>query len=122
MTTAQQLADNDGVTRAAIYMRRYRERHGDKYVRYMRDFRRQRRELVIDHYGGKCVCCGETQFEFLALDHINGGGTQHKKEIGTGALVEWVIANDFPKDIQVLCHNCNSAKGFYGVCPHQRIE
>jgi hypothetical protein len=26
----------------------------------------------------KCVCCGETERDFLTLDHINGGGGQHR--------------------------------------------
>jgi hypothetical protein len=26
----------------------------------------------------------------------------------------------FPKDLyQLLCHNCNQAKAWYGACPHQ---
>jgi hypothetical protein len=31
-----------------------------------------------------------------------------------------VKAAGYPKDrYQLLCHNCNMAKGFYGLCPHQ---
>src|SRR5438132_3637751 len=26
---------------------------------------------VINHYGGKCICCGETLLGLLTMDHIN---------------------------------------------------
>ena len=35
-------------------------------------------------------------------------------------LSVWMIKNNFPKGFQVLCHNCNLAKGFYGKCPHEK--
>lgn len=67
-----------------------------------------------------CQCCGETTLEFLALDHVNGSGNQHRKEVGTLAMAEWAKRNNYPPGLfQVLCHNCNMAKGFYGRCPHQ---
>jgi hypothetical protein len=72
----------------------------------------------IEHYGGKCACCNESTYEFLAVDHINGGGRKHSKEIN-GNLSKWVVTHNFPKEFQILCHNCNSAKGSYGKCPHQ---
>lgn len=40
--------------------------------------KRRRKELrmhVLNHYGGKCVCCGTTTMEFLSIDHINDGGS-----------------------------------------------
>lgn len=61
---------------------------------------------------------------FLSIDHIDGGGTKHRKEIGIkngkgGNMSFWIIKNKFPTGFQVLCHNCNMAKGFYGQCPHR---
>ena len=81
---------------------------------------RELRAKCIQLYGGKCECCGETRPEFLAFDHINGGGTKQRKSLG-GHFVEW-LASRPAKDpgIRVLCHNCNSALAFYGYCPHQR--
>jgi hypothetical protein len=84
---------------------------------------RQRRLMILNHYGNgnpHCVCCGESHFQFLALDHINGGGSKHRKEVGNGTMLyAWIIRNNFPEMFQILCHNCNSAKGFYGQCPHK---
>jgi hypothetical protein len=31
-------------------------------------------------------------------------------------------ADGYPPGIQVLCYNCNMAGGFYGVCPHRRLQ
>ncbi len=82
---------------------------------------RAQREACIAAYGGKCECCGETHFEFLSLHHRNGGGYQQRKQIG-GKMARWLAQNGFPQDVDIgiLCHNCNSALGFYGYCPHQR--
>lgn len=91
-----------------------------------KDILARSRRQVLEHYGGtppRCACCGETTFEFLALDHTDGGGTKHRREHtnGLGGLktYRWAIRNGFPSIFRVLCHNCNSAFGFYGYCPHQ---
>jgi len=76
---------------------------------------------VLKHYGGeppKCACCGEDRFEFLSIDHINGGGKQHIKSIGYN-LARWLKKNHYPEGYRVLCHNCNFALGHYGYCPHE---
>jgi hypothetical protein len=80
-----------------------------------------KRAEVIAHYGGKCACCGETELKFLSIDHIDGGGNQHRKETSL-TMSEWVWANGFPDGFQVLCYNCNMAKALYGSCPHQDKE
>lgn len=80
------------------------------------------RVKVLTHYSGggppTCACCGETILEFLALDHINGGGRQHRKTIKI-RWWEWLRKHGFPEGFRVLCHNCNQAIGVYGKCPHQ---
>src|SRR6266850_6520947 len=69
---------------------------------------RTNRTLVLQHYGGACACCGETAFEFLCIDHVNGGGSQHRKSIGFGYnFYKWLIDQGFPGGFRVLCHNCN---------------
>lgn len=34
---------------------------------------------TLDIYGNKCVCCGETNWQFLTIDHINNDGKKTKK-------------------------------------------
>ena len=81
-------------------------------------------------YGGpKCACCGEGHLEFLTIDHIAGGGTKHRKMLLPNAkgggrsgywFYKWLERNKYPAGYQVLCFNCNCAKGAYGICPHNR--
>jgi len=90
----------------------------DRNVEIQRELRRK----VLVAYGGKCACCGETEFKFLAVDHINGGGNKHRLLVAgnkKASILRWIVRNRFPKDFQILCHNCNVAKGSYGICPHK---
>lgn len=74
--------------------------------------RDKNREAVLQHYGGKCVECGETDPLCLAVDHIEGGGNTHRKKIGKygSGFFKWLVDNNFPEGFQVLCHNCNMKK------------
>ncbi len=77
---------------------------------------------VLGHYGnGKlaCVKCGFDDIKALSIDHINGGGSRQSKKTGVNNYA-WLKSNDYPLGFRVLCHNCNSALGFYGYCPHQK--
>ena len=80
------------------------------------------KDRIFQYYGGyKCACCGETIKKFLTIDHINGGGTKHRREINGGGRTtyRWIIKNNLPKGFQVLCMNCNFGKGQNnGICPH----
>lgn len=80
------------------------------------------RAQALAAYGGKCKCCGESQPEFLALDHVDGGGNKHRREDKRAAssLALWAKRHGYPDRLQLLCFNCNWAKARYGVCPHKR--
>lgn len=85
---------------------------------------RRNRELVLSKYGGSCACCGESTYEFLAVDHITGDGNKHRKAIGRKggeAFYTWLIKNEFPVGFRVLCHNCNVSRGLYKACPHEKV-
>jgi len=82
---------------------------------------RAERIEALKIYGGDpphCACCGEAKFEFLAIDHIEGGGHKHRKIGGGSVIYRWLRANNYPLGFRVLCHNCNQAIGYYGYCPH----
>lgn len=73
-----------------------------------------------------CSCCGEKEIRFLTIDHIKNNGASERRKIfgkercGSGSpFYRWLKRNFYPKDYQVLCYNCNCAKGFYGECPHK---
>lgn len=93
----------------------------DKINARTRRYSAERLAIVLDHYGGKCACCGEANPGFLTIDHVNNDGWSRRKEHGLGiSLYRWLIKNNFPEDFQVLCYNCNFGKNRNGgVCPHQ---
>jgi hypothetical protein len=72
-----------------------------------------------------CACCGETEFDFLSLDHVNNDGQDHRKSLslkGGGQFYVYLIKNGFPNDppLQVACFNCNYGKRINGgICPHK---
>lgn len=84
---------------------------------------------VINHYGGRCACCGESGVPFLSIDHKFGNGAEHRRDNSGGArrtgsgqpFYYWIKRNNFPDFLQVLCHNCNVAKGTGEMCPHQIV-
>lgn len=78
------------------------------------------RNQVIEAYGGKCACCGEQRYEFLAIDHVNGGGKKERETMSSYQVLMKVVRNNFPPEYRILCHNCNMAKGIYGYCPHEK--
>jgi len=101
-------------------VRRYREAHADELAAGHREKHRTTRQAVIDLYGRSCACCGEARWQFLALDHVDGGGNQHRKLVSTTTLYRQLTKAGVVDPLyRLLCHNCNAAVGYYGVCPHE---
>lgn len=78
---------------------------------------------VLDHYGSKCACCGETNPLFLTIDHKFGGGNKQRRELKKTSN-EWLkIVKElgFPNTFQILCFNCNLSKNRTkdGKCAHE---
>lgn len=80
------------------------------------------RSDMLTAYGHACACCGETEAMFLALDHIENDGAEHRRQFSNNAaMLRHLRREGFPTDrYQLLCHNCNCAKGYYGACPHEK--
>ena len=81
---------------------------------------------VLYHYSNgkmKCGCCGESNQKFLTLDHISGGGGEHRKQFGNSkGVYRNLRKNNFPEGYQVLCFNCNCGRQHNnGVCPHKAL-
>lgn len=100
---------------------------GEARIKYNLKKKQRNSEIkkqVIDYYGGKCKCCNENNIGFLTIDHINNDGGKHREMIGNGtAFYYWIIKNNYPKDLQILCFNCNCGRNVNGgICPHNILN
>lgn len=105
------------------------------------------RLAVLAVFGGACVCCDERRMVLLSIDHRDGDGAEHRRWIARefggysgqsfyrGLLIAtrvtlarngrpfgpWSpeeIRAARPASFQVLCRNCQAAKGCgAGECP-----
>ena len=89
------------------------------------------RKEIVGHYSKnsfQCNCCGEDKIDFLTIDHIEGKKQMdsdknlvslgYNSKMSSYSLYKWIINNNFPDGFQILCTNCNCAKGVFGICPH----
>ncbi len=118
------------------YAKNYEKLHPDKH----KESDKRLRLEVLTHYGGnppKCVCCGFSDIRALCLDHINGCGNIDRREVlgvrsdrrlgkerAGASFYRWLRQQKFPEGFQVLCSNCNMAKGKSKVrfCPIHHSE
>lgn len=87
---------------------------------YKKEHRARLVAEVLRHYGAYCVCCGETDVACLSIDHVDGGGSKHrKKDRSATDIYWWLRRNGYPPGFQTMCHNCNRSKGVGKFCHHQ---
>lgn len=104
----------------------YKPRQGAAIEKHNTDSALRRRRLILQTYaayGGKCVCCGETYWAYLQLDHVNDDGGEHRRSLllegkAPYKSVEWAIKNNYPDTLQLLCANCHQAKTRRVSCIH----
>jgi hypothetical protein len=93
----------------------WRKANSELYHQRLRENHRKLKREIFNIYGG-CICanCKISDIDVLTIDHIQGGGTQHRKKLsgnGLGAtFYHWLKRNNYPKGYQVLCFNCNIKK------------
>jgi hypothetical protein len=111
-------------TELSIREAAYRTLHKERITKRDAAHHRLIKMDALNAYGGpKCVCCGETLFEGLAIDHIAGDGAEHRRKTKTtSGMYHWLKKNGYPPGFQVLCATCNVAKGTGDHCPHQDLK
>jgi hypothetical protein len=118
-----EIAKKNNAERGLEYHRRWYAKVKDKERARQVARRREEKLAIIEGYGGKCVCCGEDNYEFLSVDHINKDGHARRKsgEHAGASFYRNLIKQGFPKDdLRLLCMNCNFSIGRYGYCPHEK--
>lgn len=68
------------------------------------------KQVVYDHYGWTCATCGISDERVLSIDHINNDGGIQRRKIRGNTFLKWIIKNNFPTDLQILCMNCQWIK------------
>ncbi len=102
--------------KAQARWKKYYQKHKEKIKEKSKEYKNNLREAALDHYGRVCACCGESQIEFLTIDHIFPPKRKTNRE--RKDLYGWLKRHNYPSGFQTLCWNCNMAKGIYGECPH----
>lgn len=108
--------------------RRYRKENAATVRQANRQWRHQfwpaLRAEFIAAYGGRCACCSESEPKFLDLDHVNGNGAKHRRELGNNQqVILFLKRSGWPKQgYQLLCCNCNQGRARNGgICPHKQV-
>lgn len=108
------------------YSRQYRQDHKAEISNYQKQYskvRSQRHQQikseVLTHYSAlgylSCGCCGETDLSKLCIDHIQGGGNEHRRFLFgrddcSIRFYSWLKRNNYPEGYQTLCLGCNKKK------------
>ena len=88
----------------------------EKKLKYAKAWRDRARLEVLVHYSGinppRCKWCNIDDIDVLCIDHINGGGNEHRRRLRLGGrpFLQWLRADNYPEGYQVLCWNCNAKK------------
>jgi hypothetical protein len=127
----------------------YRLTHKDYFVKKQREYyarnhekiilrqrittkkrnRNMKLEVLKKYSNGsmKCVKCGFSDLRALSIDHINGEGNKHRKELkihggGGSNFYDWLVRKNFPSGFQVLCMNCQFIKRVENNEYHRRAD
>lgn len=98
-----------------VYDKQYYWEHREEAIARGKRGRAKVRLEILTHYGNgqvACVRCGFNDARALSIDHIKGGGNQHRNSVqrhGT-AFYNWLRKLGFPEGYQTLCMNCQWIK------------
>jgi len=88
------------------------------------DLRRDVKVKVFTAFGNVCTCCSEPRLACLALDHVNGDGSQLRRDRvhlnGYNLYRRILNGSVLTVGLQLMCFNCNFSKHIGGVCVHRR--
>ena len=104
-----------------ISHREWRRANPERVREHARARAARLRQAILDAYGRECECCGEQEESFLTLDHIGGGGAEHRRESGSHVYAD-LQRKGFPPGHRILCFNCNWAYWISEHCPHQKAK
>lgn len=96
----------ENIEKCRLYSRQYWKQNNEKI----------KREALIHYGNSKCACvwCGFNDIRALSLDHINGNGAEHRRQLKAmgigGYFYKWLKLHSYPLGLQTLCMNCQFIK------------
>ena len=68
--------------------------------------------ILYAELGNRCACCGERDWMYLSVDHVNNDGGEYRKQSAAHYRVHRLLKHhrENPGSLQLLCSNCNHAK------------
>ena len=105
-----------------------REKHRDHYLGYNHERNVKKRtewkRKAIEHYSNGTMRCADPyhkhlpndpfliDIDCLTLDHPKGDGAKERRgnKVRGSRYYLWLIKNNYPRDLQVLCSNCQRIK------------
>ncbi len=93
----------------------YKPNKGGRKPIYTFRSRSKLRQQVIEALGGKCQRCEFDDWRALQVDHISGGGTQHRRtHVSMYRYYKDILASAQAQsgEYQLLCANCNQIKRY----------
>src|SRR4030042_4863970 len=95
----------------------WKKKNKEKVIEISKKYRMGLKLQALKSYSNnknpRCICCGETEIDFLCLDHINNDGFKEREKYGLGtSFLKWLKVNNYPKhlNLQVMCFDCNFSK------------
>jgi len=103
------------VKRVCLYAKNNRIEHNARG-------RKTKQKLKVETFSHYCdgdiickMCNKENDLQILTIDHIDGNGSEHRRELGGSNIgghqfYGWLKKNGYPEGFQVLCFNCQFRK------------
>lgn len=89
----------------------WRELNHDELSKQKSSYRLSIINTTLELLGSICVLCGESNKEFLTIDHLNQDGNEDRKKFHNS--IGWkkrILTGELNKEnYRVLCHNCNNS-------------
>jgi len=88
--------------------------HHEQWLSSSRKLKYKNKIKLLRIMGGKCVCCGNTEYWNLTMDHI-----VPTRESGSNRIDLVPLLLDNPSmhsKFQILCYGCNNSKNSHESC------
>ena len=84
-----------------------RTKNAEYQASYYQRHKKELKQAILNLSGRKCALCGYNDVRALEIDHINGGGKNHRRHVGGIGYYKELLKMATDKTVRTLCRNCN---------------